>query len=392
MLNWLFTQQLWLSLGLIGLLACERWLLPKLGAKCVLRLWLIIPLGVGLAFLPSQIAPPLHTDLGRFVVTTAHVPDTAWSVSLVWLYGFITGSLLLFVAWQHHRFASVIQPRFDGLYWRAKAISAPMLVGLVRPKLCIPEHFEQLFDHEQQQLVLAHEYTHLRRGDNQCSALMLLLCAINWFNPLVWFGFASFRRVQELACDEAVLSNKTAKERLSYCKALVQCLQTSHTPMLFSQYGDKTMIKQRLNHLRNNRLPSRTIQGALTGLLISAISFFALAGQQDDGAKKAVHSDVRPIMRIEPKYPKQAVSEKLEGFVQLEFSIDEKGKTHGIKVLKSHPQAIFDSVSIDALKQWTYTPNTNPNERFMVQLDYLLDHDNESPHKQQKMEQIKVIN
>jgi uncharacterized protein (TIGR03435 family) len=66
----------------------------------------------------------------------------------------------------------------------------------------------KLLDHlnaQQLSAVLAHEMCHVRRRDNFFAALHMLVEAIFWFNPLVWWIGSRMVEERERACDEEVL-------------------------------------------------------------------------------------------------------------------------------------------------------------------------------------------
>lgn len=396
MFTWLLEQQLWLSVMLALLIVSERLLLPLVGARLILRLWWCLPLAGLVTLLPVSTITPFNTDFGRFTVTPATLPDNAWSLSFDVLYYIVALALIALTIQQHRAFQRQLKPFKHARNWRSNQISAPMVVGLLPARLVLPTDFEQQFTAHQQQLILAHEHTHLRRYDNQCSALLLLGAVCCWFNPLVWLGFASFRRIQELACDEVVLNNQPETVRLQYGKALLHSvMHAQRAPAIFSQYGDKKTMQQRLTHLRFPRTLNKTLQVSLLSLAFTTVSVLALGGNATHNDKQA-HAkkadQVRPIIRIEPKYPVEAAKNRVEGFVQLEFSIDSAGKTQNIRVLHAEPKDVFENESIRALSQWTYTPNPNAKERFSVQLDFLMDATSKTQNEQDKMEQIQVVN
>jgi protein TonB len=61
------------------------------------------------------------------------------------------------------------------------------------------------------------------------------------------------------------------------------------------------------------------------------------------------------VKRVEPIYPEIASTAKLTGMVILEATVGTDGCVESVKVLRSrHP--FLDKASIDALKQWQYSP------------------------------------
>lgn len=66
--------------------------------------------------------------------------------------------------------------------------------------------------------------------------------------------------------------------------------------------------------------------------------------------------DVIPVVRIPPMYPRRAAIAKIEGWVELEFTITETGSVEEVTVLKSKPPRIFDREAIRALYKWKFKP------------------------------------
>ena len=98
-------------------------------------------------------------------------------------------------------------------------LGAPMLAGLLRPVLLLPEGRAS---GRMLHYALLHELTHYRRRDIWLKALMLWVCAVHWFNPLVWLMARAVERDTELACDERAAGRLTAGERAEYGRAILE--------------------------------------------------------------------------------------------------------------------------------------------------------------------------
>lgn len=82
----------------------------------------------------------------------------------------------------------------------------PGIFGMVRPVLIWPERVSERFDNAQLEAVIAHELGHVRRRDNLAAAVHMLVEAIFWFHPLVWWLGAQLAEERERACDEDVVA------------------------------------------------------------------------------------------------------------------------------------------------------------------------------------------
>ena len=82
------------------------------------------------------------------------------------------------------------------------------------------------------------------------------------------------------------------------------------------------------------------------GTLLVPIIFGA-AGQGGD--------EPRPIVRIAPNYPAEALAASREGEVQLEFTIAANGTTKDVVVVDSSAPE-FEAPAVAALLRWRYLP------------------------------------
>ena len=82
----------------------------------------------------------------------------------------------------------------------------PGVVGIWRPVLLLPEGLADRMTPAQLNTLIAHERCHIDRHDNLGAAVHMLVEAIFWFHPLVWWIERRMIDERERACDEAVLS------------------------------------------------------------------------------------------------------------------------------------------------------------------------------------------
>jgi murein DD-endopeptidase MepM/ murein hydrolase activator NlpD len=133
------------------------------------------------------------------------------------LHGLMQGATRLTDLAAHDGFGAT-PPAID-VYETGLAVS-PMLIGVWRPVLLLPRHLRG-FDVLQQQLVVAHELTHLRRNDPAWMAASIAAQTALWFNPVMRKLAERLTWAQELSCDEQVLAGRPQPQRKAYAAALV---------------------------------------------------------------------------------------------------------------------------------------------------------------------------
>jgi protein TonB len=67
-------------------------------------------------------------------------------------------------------------------------------------------------------------------------------------------------------------------------------------------------------------------------------------------------SDVLPLVRVEPIYPRRANERGIEGWVYLRFTITTAGTVRDPVVVDADPPGTFDSAAKRAVKKWKYKP------------------------------------
>lgn len=88
----------------------------------------------------------------------------------------------------------------------SSSLLEPAVVGILRPVLLLPEGLDRRLTAAELHAVLAHERCHVMWKDNLAATLHMLVEALFWFHPLIWWLGARIISERERACDERVLA------------------------------------------------------------------------------------------------------------------------------------------------------------------------------------------
>jgi beta-lactamase regulating signal transducer with metallopeptidase domain len=180
---------------------------------------------------------------------------------------------------------------------RAPVPQAPAVLGIFKPLLVIPPSgCEELSDQELEAL-LRHECAHVLRRDNLVSRIESTLCALFWFNPLLWLAQHLAGIERERACDE--LAAQTDDQRRIYLSALATFCRNAVAPNL---PGISCMasahLKERMDHLMTyETLQRRTPSSRFIASTASAalVLFTLVSGAMNAMSAVTVHgSDAKP--------------------------------------------------------------------------------------------------
>ena len=194
--------------------------------------------------LPPGEAAPEAVERG-LSLTTAELAFAVWAAVAA---GVLAGRLLRYAAFRR-RTARWCTPAgtYEGVpVYACALLSSPALTGLLRPRILLPEGVEE----ERRAFALAHEAMHARRRDLWRKALLLWVCALHWFNPLVWLLRRAAERDMEIACDAAVLAGRDGEWRRRYGAALLSFVPVGRPAPLTSQFaGGARGLKERFRAL-----------------------------------------------------------------------------------------------------------------------------------------------
>ncbi|MEM8735823.1 MAG: M56 family metallopeptidase, partial [Planctomycetota bacterium] len=103
-------------------------------------------------------------------------------------------------------------------------LGGPLVCGLFQPKILVPSDFCD-WSNQEQEIVLSHEFAHVKRKDLTGEFLSRLLTVLFWLHPVAWMISRRLRNARELATDELVLNTGVAPA--DYARCLVSVMERS---------------------------------------------------------------------------------------------------------------------------------------------------------------------
>ena len=196
----------------------------------------------------------------------------------LWLCGFLIVLSVWSVRWARLRaIASAARDLQAAGPLRVKSSAAllePGLVGIWRPALILPDGIAARLSQAEMQAVIAHELCHHRRRDNLTASLHMLVEALFWFHPLVWWLGARLLEERENACDERVL--ETGNDPQTYAASILKvCQFYLHSPLACAAGVAGADLRKRMEKIMENRTALRLT--SLKKLLLAASAAVTIA-------------------------------------------------------------------------------------------------------------------
>ena len=241
-----------------------RLVLLKTPKKYICFLWLLA--GIRL-LLPIEIRSDLSLQ-PEFTLSFAKISSLKWAAVLPWVWAVIAACFAIYSLISYLRLKDQVRDaiRIRG-GWESNKIETAFILGFIKPKIYIPMGM----DSQSRQNILAHERTHLDKGDHWIKMIGFLALALHWFNPLVWVAYILLCKDIETACDERVIRFMELDERKAYSSALLRCSsRRAHfaaSPVAFGEVS----VKQRILSILKYKKPSFWLS------LLGVLAFFFVA-------------------------------------------------------------------------------------------------------------------
>lgn len=179
----------------------------------------------------------------------------------------------------------------DVEYRISPLIGSPYTIGFLKPFIVAPESLE---DSRLSEMIMRHEYSHLRRHDSAVKLLCLLAICLHFYNPLTLLTLLLYTSFSENIADQAATEGFTTEERKAYAVALVNLsARNRQVPVVWKNnlLGAKHTMKRRVEFIMmKNRKASKigTAAAILASVFLSGTTVFGYAPMQTTEATDSV--------------------------------------------------------------------------------------------------------
>lgn len=171
--------------------------------------------------------------------------------SILWFVGAVVLAVSFVIRyWRFARRLDTAVLLRDHVY-QSEQIRTPIVLGIFKPKICIPFRVDESDMHH----IIAHEKAHIRRGDHWWKLIGYFVLMLHWFNPLVWIAYVLLGRDIEMACDEAVIRHLSQEDRADYAQTLVAIGTRGRVPNIYPLHFGEIGVKERVRAMMRYRRP-----------------------------------------------------------------------------------------------------------------------------------------
>ncbi|HEU0120168.1 MAG TPA: M56 family metallopeptidase [Bryobacteraceae bacterium] len=274
----------------------RHWLWTAASLKFLLPFSLLASLGGALAWHPSasvtQVRPVAAavSQASELLIPLPAAPMAtgtnwlsavllaAWSMGLLWTAG--TWAKNWRQLGRARREASLISTAAAVPVLETALLLEPGVFGIWRPVLLLPRGIVRQLPDCQLQAILAHELCHVRRRDNLWAAVHMVVTAVFWFHPLVWWIAGRLEEERELACDEEVIRQGYAP--VDYAEGILNvCAFYLQSPLPCASGVTGADLKGRVRRIMSDYSARRLTLGRkaiLAGVLATAAVLPILVG------------------------------------------------------------------------------------------------------------------
>ena len=237
---------------------------------------------------------------------------------------------------------------------------------MIRPAIVLTPGICDMPAHVQE-AIACHELLHVQRRDWLYEILEAAVVTVLWFHPAIWMLIGRIRLAREQVVDEAddpadrlarALRRVAARGRP---RATVSLVFTGIT-ILAAAPSEEAGRPDSAGAHHDHPTPDLSLTASAAALALAAA--FAVRSFPLEAQERAVAASDDPIQLVKggehllhgerPEYPRRAIEQRVEGDVQVEMTLDERGEVSDARVL-SGPEELRKA-TLESVLQWHYSP------------------------------------
>jgi len=150
------------------------------------------------------------------------------------------------------------------LVYSSSAVASPLVIGLRKPKIILPESIVQQLGSDQVTAIVLHEKAHINRKDNWFGLFQELIAILFWWSPVIRFVNRRIHLEREIACDlRAAIQLEDSKH---YAQSLLDCaklmVNEQRNVLAMGLFTRKKELNYRVGAVLQNKaagIPSRLL-------------------------------------------------------------------------------------------------------------------------------------
>lgn len=183
---------------------------------------------------------------------------------------------------------------------KTDAVSIPCCFGVYNQTIILPNI---KYSDDELYYILLHECSHLGNKDILTKALTNVLCALYWWNPLVYLLKKDLNQSLEIRCDGIVASTLDKERRADYLSVMLKLFKDSGSPnelkmydsprmQLFEDYTEKMIERfEFVADLKDGRKWTGKMMAWLISVIVLVLSYSFIIQAQFDPPKSDIEVD-----------------------------------------------------------------------------------------------------
>ena len=231
--------------------------------------------------------------------------------------------------------------------YKTNEADVPIAVGVLNGVIIIPDRD---FAEKELELIIRHEYTHIKNRDLLIQLLANILCAIYWWNPAVYLFRKDLEQYFELRCDKTVTAGMSKKETAEYLDVLLKIYNAGQLGVSINTVGvienykaGGKELKERFERIsevfekRSRQYMGRMAVVVITVCLLVASYMFIIQSNYDAPEMEEGAVEVSPenayivrlkdgsfVLRMNDGFQKEISKESIEMLVQDGFTVKQE--------------------------------------------------------------------